>query len=629
MWSGALAAKRLGSASRLAVLASSVLALAMTSGCTDDETGGAGGAAAAGGTGGSGASDGAAGGAGGDGGGAGYQPGGSCTTDDDCPGLLRCGGAGTPGACGCTPAECPANACGALPDGCGHVTDCGSCSGGAECGGAGTPNRCAVPAAAQDVAACGPLSGGSHYVLVADLSSGGDCFTIDGEQQIFFDGAGRSVDAGGAAFRITGRSTDITIRDVTAAGGVAIEGAVVDGCETNPERIWVSNVHVTSGGLSASSACAVAFEDCSLDDGGISLDSPWFLRSDFRVMRSDLSGPLWLYNVQAVAVHDNTIADNVQLMSDQGYSQDNALCDNTISSSTGYPDTYDVLRLRSLKKSLVAGNRVESAVADAAVVVKLYDNRGNLFSGNHASALGSPVHYGVLELRSACQDNVFYANELMATQGGAGIMSHFSNTCCDQDANFPPPGGDCVAPYTENCYERRNLFDSNLIVGGATGVWHYGDGRDNRYVNNVIVADQAVVAGGCEAASGGAAFYYNNTLHGSSAAVAFDDDCALVARNNIFFSDGAASVAGAIRLTGAFNLFQPAASVPDSLSGDPHFVDAASADPVQRDYHLGAGSPAREVGDPATADAPMNVLVDKDGTVRPQGAGFDLGAYEQ
>jgi len=54
-----------------------------------------------------------------------------------------------------------------------------------------------------------------------------------------------------------------------------------------------------------------------------------------------------------------------------------------------------------------------------------------------------------------------------------------------------------------------------------------------------------------------------------------------------------------------------------SLIGDPHFVD-----PAHNDYHLAFGSAAIDHG----VDA--GVYTDLDGNVRPQGAGFDIGAYE-
>lgn len=66
------------------------------------------------------------------------------------------------------------------------------------------------------------------------------------------------------------------------------------------------------------------------------------------------------------------------------------------------------------------------------------------------------------------------------------------------------------------------------------------------------------------------------------------------------------------------------------LEGDAGFVDATAGD-----FHLQAQSPAVDSGQPSALDAIFKGLhgtdlaVDRDGTPRPQGGGFDFGAYER
>ena len=118
----------------------------------------------------------------------------------------------------------------------------------------------------------------------------------------------------------------------------------------------------------------------------------------------------------------------------------------------------------------------------------------------------------------------------------------------------------------------------------------------------------------------------------------------LVLRNNIFSSRGPSAplfISPATTLTADHNLFwlpqseelldqggvtTPAGEVstlgPGNGVGEPLFVQPAWGQ--NGDYHLQAGSPARDSG--TVAEAPA---IDLDGTTRPQGAGVDLGVYEE
>jgi hypothetical protein len=118
---------------------------------------------------------------------------------------------------------------------------------------------------------------------------------------------------------------------------------------------------------------------------------------------------------------------------------------------------------------------------------------------------------------------------------------------------------------------------------------------------------------------------YNNTFydiayHGAG----FRDGATGIVKNNIFMqvatsywaSDGG-EVSGddnLIMSAGAPDLAGPG----DQLDVDPMFVDAAGDD-----FHLQAASPAVDRG-----EALPIVVTDHDGTARPQGAGYDVGAYE-
>jgi hypothetical protein len=89
---------------------------------------------------------------------------------------------------------------------------------------------------------------------------------------------------------------------------------------------------------------------------------------------------------------------------------------------------------------------------------------------------------------------------------------------------------------------------------------------------------------------------YGNTVGGSGAQVGGDSHC------SASYSD-----IGPQNLSGTGN-----------VDADPQFID-----PTNGNFHLQAGSPAKDGGDPA---ATVNVDIDLDH--RPQGAGFDMGADE-
>jgi hypothetical protein len=74
-------------------------------------------------------------------------------------------------------------------------------------------------------------------------------------------------------------------------------------------------------------------------------------------------------------------------------------------------------------------------------------------------------------------------------------------------------------------------------------------------------------------------------------------------------------------ITGSNNLFFGAGAAPPyltgSISGDPLLANAAGGD-----FHLTRGSPAVDAG------KPTSVATDIEGTPRPAGTAFDVGAYE-
>lgn len=158
---------------------------------------------------------------------------------------------------------------------------------------------------------------------------------------------------------------------------------------------------------------------------------------------------------------------------------------------------------------------------------------------------------------------------------------------------------------------------NNLIVNAGTG-------PDPGDISNYA----CVLVNG---SSSGAVQLYNNTFYGCGArggsnAGLLAAYIPTVLRNNIFFAVGqpyltSSSSRESGNLSGSNNLWHGQGSGPSSTSGninaDPQVVNAGA-----RDFHLKSTSPAKDAG------ANTGLAADRDGIVRPQGAAFDIGAYE-
>lgn len=128
---------------------------------------------------------------------------------------------------------------------------------------------------------------------------------------------------------------------------------------------------------------------------------------------------------------------------------------------------------------------------------------------------------------------------------------------------------------------------------------------------------------------------YNNTLYNiysTSGMVWIQYDSATAdVRNNIFYSDGNSPYVGAFngatmsQMTLSNNLYYNRGAAPSQdsspVTGNPLFIN-----PLTGDFRLQTGSPAKDGG---TATAVNTVVtIDNDGTSRPQGLAYDIGAYE-
>lgn len=237
---------------------------------------------------------------------------------------------------------------------------------------------------------------------------------------------------------------------------------------------------------------------------------------------------------------------------------------------------------------------------------------GIYLNGGNSSVINSLVH-NVAE-NSGC-DN----------QGGAGLVADQGNGSAFQNYDFlnnvvHHVGGGCG--WIQGIYHSSSGNIKNNIVYATSQAINMGhDDHNINVVNNTLFGNSGygVYFGGCqEAYNNGCPTYgikiYNNIIfdnYGGVQGPVTAEDVNNEIKNNLVY--------------GNINNFDLAAPSNNSRTGeinaDPQFVNYISTG--GGNYHLKSTSPAIDKG--LAISAPTK---DFDGNARPQGAGFDIGAYE-
>jgi parallel beta-helix repeat protein len=145
------------------------------------------------------------------------------------------------------------------------------------------------------------------------------------------------------------------------------------------------------------------------------------------------------------------------------------------------------------------------------------------------------------------------------------------------------------------------------VTHGGAGWWSGSNDPGNIFRNNVIFNNKDAKGrgyGGLRLLSATDTQVYNNTLYGNSVGITVKGG--VTVRNNIVYGNGKD-----IEHSGN-------SVVSENLTTDPKFVN-----PEAMNFRLRPGSPAIDKG-AAIAEVPK----DLDGVSRPQGAGYDIGAFE-
>ena len=268
----------------------------------------------------------------------------------------------------------------------------------------------------------------------------------------------------------------------------------------------------------------------------------------------------------------------------------------------------------------------------------IFGSDNNEFINNYVHQVGLVDNNNVLYIHSA--NNLVEGNRFEDVSGTAigfwtssGVMTSNNNIARN---NKILRAGWFWAPTSQNGTPPASgaRASQNTANTRAQGIF-ISMGSGSRAYNNIIVDSPGGILAGYNADS---CLIYNNTIVGNNADTAVSPYSAdpiynagihvgsngatnCIVRNNLIYQPGASPQSLSNTGTGTIldhNLCDRA-DAGCGVVGDPRFVD-----PAARNFHLLSGSPAINVG----ANLATIVINDFDGISRPQGAVYDIGAYE-
>jgi len=424
-------------------------------------------------------------------------------------------------------------------------------------------------------------------ILEGDVSNQGGVASGD----YTFDGGG-----GIYALGVSYRSDALVIRNCTIAGNVASSGVGY------------------GGGVYLDSRPGAVLEDNAIYGN--------FAGHGYGQFTSEGGGVYARYS-DDVRLEYNLIHDNVAC--DGGYGQGGgvnlyALADPTVQgnqviSNTGTLDGVSAigggLYLRDVTGGVVAGNVISGNVAGGNTLgagggMSAYESEGlsihrNLFYGNIAALAGASSNGsngGAIRLGDACFNITLANNFIVRNQspyGGSGVMLD------------PTQGRGILVVMYHNTIADNGLTSQRVSDGAhqriSASAIERGSEVAMMLVDSYAVLDVPQEAQGIMAAGSVELTAINNIIAGHTRGVfdLYPDYSTLTFDYTLWHGNATAADASVTRTNDVY--------------GDPAFVD-----PLDGDYHIGAGSAARDAG------ASVGVAVDFDGD--PRDAQPDIGADE-
>jgi len=501
------------------------------------------------------------------------------------------------------------------------------------------------------------FTGGTRYVATTGddasnlcLDQQSPCSTVqhaidvanDGDQVLIASGLYTQSATLSKPVSLTGVNSDTTILHAVAGQRVlTVTGATIS------NSVVISGLTFTDGNAT--------------DGGGVYLDAPLMVLNARFISNTALQSGGGLYASDAVTLTNVAFISNTALQSGGGLYASEAV---TLTNVKFISNT-----------SFDGGGGIFASMADVA---------GGYFENNSTSGLDLGIGVygaggGIYAITLTLTDTQFVSNSAIFGGGASGFISRVSGGQFERNMALVQDGGGLFAGYL---VMSNTLFVSNTAAtwGGGAYVFDGAAIMGGRFESN-----QATSGGGIATAAnsfsltgteflhnsavgygGGAAIQANGArlvnalfagnlsgfqgaalyLVGSGRADVIQTTIADRVRNsqtailnlgtalhvtNTIIANHLIGIYGSNNYTGTttfatedYNLFYGNVTNTvgvtmgtHSLIGDPRFID-----PAHSDYHLAFGSAAIDRG----VDA--GIYTDLDGNTRPQGAGFDIGAYE-
>ena len=496
-----------------------------------------------------------------------------------------------------------------------------------------------------------------------DLNDDGDYDDIDEKQDM-------TVDSGDGDYSNGENFTKTITLSYAGDGMLNYRFVASDGIEAaTGDPVGVQSVTVTDSGLTPITVCASGCDQTSIQDGidaarsgdKFTLVNAGTYNENLSLWESSYSNSI----VRSVCGPDATTISNpgnvVFLQNVSGVVIDGfQITGGTRGiNSNGGSATINKCKIHDNNNTTGRGGGLQSGNASGILKVVNSEIYSNTSLGGSAASFNAG--YGHTFTNTKIYDNHAIYNIAYSWSGSGGAVFTqngdvtFTDTIIDN--NLADKSSGAVDSNGSNVNFIRSTITGNTATGGSGGAIVLGNGTENAYLENCIVADNQANAGGVAFVNGAAFTAIHSTFVGNQAnagdgGILWQQNATSEFRNSILWNNTASAEGhiawfngGSMRITDTViasgndgiptNAPYFASSNNDitpSVSGyvsenDPFFVDAENGD-----YHLKYFSPAIDQGTPE--DPPLSV--DIDGDPRPfdwVGLGdgvddYDIGADE-